>query len=90
MRANEVALPRTDLFDPVADMVRGVGGTMVDRLSALVLAASARLATYWRFRREVAEALAFDDRILADMGLTRRELMASRRAGRWIREARSR
>ena len=86
MRANETALPRPDLFDPGAETSDGVAG-LINRLSAMTRAASARIAAYWQFRRELAEALRLDDRLLADMGLTRHELEASRHAGRWIREA---
>ena len=88
MRANEITLPRPDLFDPGAETSVGVAG-LINRLSAMTRTASARIAAYWQFRRELAEALRFDDRILADMGLTHNDLMASRRAGRWIREAQS-
>lgn len=86
MSGNEIASQRVDLFDAAAEKAGGVAG-LIDRLAATVWSATAGIIAYWQFRAELAEAQRHDDRILADMGLTHHDLLASRRAGRWIRAA---
>lgn len=83
---NEIALQRPDLFEATESNRARVGGLMV-RLRAALKRLAERWAAYSQFRRELDYALTFDDRMLEDMGLTRHDLRASRRAGRWIRAA---
>lgn len=83
---NEIVLQRHDLF-ATTDRSRGrVGGLMVPLRAALERIAG-RWAAYSEFRRELDLATSLNDRLLADMGLTRDDIRASRRAGRWLRAA---
>ena len=80
---NEIVLDRRDLF--VAGHTSG--GKRRDAMVAIRVAfeqARKRWNAYRRFLRELEVARSLDDRLLADMGLTRAYIRASRRAGRWI------
>ena len=93
MSGHNHALRRADLFDPSQDPAGliaeadGVFAGLAAALGRTIRRAAERWTAHQKFRRDLAYAMSLDDRMLADMGLTRHDLEATHRARRRIRAA---
>lgn len=93
MIADRMELSRAELFDLRSDAA-GVIAEADGFFAGIAAAVGGCLRTMgkrWqdakRFRRELEFVMTLDDRMIADMGFTRHDIEASRRARRWIRSA---